>query len=521
VEPSAQRLVLARDPGGNRRLFVHEADGALHFSSRLSDLPDLLGDGLEVDRSTEDFLLGYEFWPGDRTAYRGVRVLEPGTLLEWVDGRVETSSIEADRPWEGWLNALDPEDDSEDTAIEGLHEAFFRALEEQAPAADRVAVVLGGFDSALVTSALVRMGKEVETFSFRYADAAFNQPHTEELARLLGIRHNWVPITSEVLDTGIRSFAESFNQPVSQIHYLVNTAEVCRAVRARGIVHAVTGDGCDGLFLGYPTVYQRAVLIERLARLPKPLLQPMLKLLSIPALERMLGQPYRVARNVIRVLGRSMPARAHIASCILDSVSLSQLRAEPPPAQDSGTEEILTELARGLEDVSSIRLAYRGKGAVGLNKNKLEGSSAGSGVALSSPYLHPGMAAFAARLPEELSRPTRPTDSAATGKYALMRMAEKEQLLPSEIIHQKKMSPVTSPVDAWYMGSLRPTLLDALSGLPFEVDRRYAESLTSKRLSEGLFRRHIGLSHYTSQAIGLLSTYASFTRPHPSSGMKR
>ncbi len=357
----------------------------------------------------------------------------------------------------------------------------------------------------------MRLGKTVETFSFQYEDPDYNQAYTEHLADLLGTRHNWVPIHAEGLRRGLGDFADCFNQPVSQSHYLLNTAETCRAIRNRGFVYCLTGDGCDGLFLGYPTVHQRAKLISRLSGM-SILLRPFGAIARVAWLERKLGHPYRLFRNVLRILGRETPLRGHIASCILDEYSLGLLRSEAPPQQESESETILRELAERVGEVSEVRLAYLGKAAPGLNRNKLEGNSALSGVVLNSPYMHPGMVALAQSLPDDLSRPDSGTEARATGKYALMKMAEKQAYLSPEIIHQKKMSPVTAPVDAWYVGTLREFMLTQLSGLPFSCDLDFAGSLLDKKAAEDLFKRTVGISRYTSNAISLLVTHAAFTR---------
>jgi hypothetical protein len=189
-----------------------------------------------------------------------------------------------------------------------------------------------------------------------------------------------------------------------------------------------------------------------------------------------------------------------------------QISADPLPPQERSPEEILGELASGLEDVSPIRLAYKGKGAVGLNKTKLEGSTASSGITVCSPFLHPGMRRMAAMLPEEMLRPKQRTKSEATGKYALMRMAEEQQMLPEEMIYQEKRSPVTAPVDQWYMGPLRNRVLAQLeNGLPFRCNEEAVDALLEPKLAESWFRRYVGISRYAMHAPALLASYASFT----------
>jgi hypothetical protein len=507
VEPDDGRVVLARGHGSAVRWFVAEEPGRLVFSTKLADLPHLMGTPAALDRSMENFLLGYEFLPDGRTPFANVRVLLPGTMLEWQRGECTRHELAPPVPWGGRFDSVDYRDEREVIAV--LHDSFRMALADQVADTSRVAVLLGGVDSALIAVELKRLGKNVHTFSFCYDDASYNQAHVEELASQFGLSHHWVPITADVIRQGLQHYAQRFNQPLSQPHYVIASAEACRAIRGAGILHALTGDGCDGLFLGYPTVHFRAQLIQKLSRLG-PLISGSLEPLTRSAWwERKLGHPYRVARNVARVLRRPMPARGHVAACTLDEVALQQLHG-PSPEQSRDVEQILAQLAHGLEGIGEIRLAYLGKSRVGLNGVKLDGALSYSGISLNSPYLHPGLERVAKSIPDALSRPNRATKSKSTGKYAFLQMIEQRGLLPSEIVYQKKRSPVTAPVDDWYWGTLRSFLLERLAQLPFPIDRQYAESLVTPKLAERLFRDHVGISRQVTQAVSLLTTYASF-----------
>lgn len=504
---------LASDPAGQRRVFVRRDEAGLCFSTQLIDHAGFAGASLKLDRSLEEFLLAHEFLPAGRTPYDGVEVLPPGRVFGWHGKALRERRIAEGPIWDDWLGGPSLEDANPGEIVDAVGQAFYRAIDEQLPAGARCGVLLGGFDSALIAATLARLGKKVETFSFHFDDSSYNQPFVEELAELLGIEHHWVQITPSVIGDRLETYSDVFNQPVCQPHYVIATERVCQAIRQRGIRHAFSGDGCDGLFLGYPTVHLRAVVIQTLSRV-SPALLPLLGPLSHSAfLERRLGHPYRVARNVLRVLRRPMPVRGHIASSILDRESLAQISADPLPAQERTPEEILAELANGLDGLSPIRLAYKGKSAVGLNKTKLEGSTASSGITVCSPFLHPGMRRLAAMLPEEMLRPKERTKSEATGKYALMRWAEENQTLPEEMIYQEKRSPVTAPVDRWYMGPLRDRLLRQLrEDLPFRTNEGALEALLAPKLAESLFREHVGISRYAMHAPALLASYASFTR---------
>ncbi len=503
--------LLASDPYGGRSWFVREHGGTLAFSSHLLTLADAAGSELEIDRSLEDFFLIYGFYPFGRTPYAGIRALPPGCRLQWTAAGATTDRIGAANPWAAGDSTADSAQ-TEDEVIEDLYRAMIRATREQLPARkQRVAVLLGGFDSALVASLIHRLGYEVETYSFHYQADDYNQPHTDTLSEFLGIRHHWVEIDRHMLADGLREFPQTFSQPTNWPNYVLQTALVCERIRGDGITHIYSGDGCDAVFLGYPGTYLRARLFAGLPRLPRWLHRALIAVAARPLLDRRLGHPYRVALNILRSLKLAMPARGYLSFRIMDEISLRQLRRGQSPSAEKPIEALVNELSAPFASLPSLRLAYQGKAAVSPNRNKLIGSSDRAGVTILAPYMHPGLKNFAISLPETLMRPRRNSKSRITGKYILMRMAEEKGLLPPSIIFQKKVAAVDAPVDAWYDGPLRQTMLDIYKNLPFEYDVAYVSRLLDTKFSETLYKRFVMTDKVISHAASLLATYATFT----------
>ncbi len=511
-DPARRRVVLACDPLQQRTLYYFLREGRLVFSSNLRALAVTLGSWLEADRSLEDFFLTYGFYPWGRTCFKDVRSLSRGTLLDWSDGKVTTREIAFSDPWQGAFDASQLAVAGQEQAVQALYEGFLRALREQLSDDERVGVLLGGFDSALVAAALHRLGKKVVTFSFHYGEAQYNQPHVDTLQRLLGHEHHWVELTTHSLEQGLRDFASYFNQPTNWPNYVIQTADICQYARQQGIRVCYSGDGCDAVFMGYPGTFQRARVFQRLPTLPPAVGDAFARLAARPGLERRLGHPYHVALSLVRALGRRMPARGYLSFRVMDEVSLSQLRRGAAVPQEKAPEQVMRELAEPHAGLPPLRLAYLGKSAVSPNRNKMVGSSDRSGVAILSPYLHPGMKQLSLSLPEALCRPDAKTPSRVSGKYILMQMAERKGLLPSEIIYQPKMAAVDGPIDAWYAGPLRPVLIELMAGLPFDYSRDYAQALLDEKLAEQMYKKYVMTDKVISHAASLLTTYAAFTR---------
>ncbi len=493
--------LLATDPAGGHSLFVRETGQGIQFGTNLSLMPTVFK-GITLDRGMEDFLLGYQFLPAGRTVYQDIEALPGGTLLLWRKGISERRKIAA---WAG--DAPDLSQASLEEAMDALHDGFLQALEDVAPTQERVAVMLGGFDSALVAAGLRRIGKTVDTFTFQFADQSFNQPMTDRLTAEIGSTHHWVPIGPEVIADGMRNYARQFNLTAVQPHYPIESVEVCRAIRAQGLTHALTGDGCDGLFLGYPTIYRRTRVVERLSKIPAPVRGVAERVMGSRTLEQHLGHPLRVGRNLMTMLRREPLVRDHFAARALDGKSLEWARGEVLE-QERDVEEILRDLAQPVAHLSTVRRAYHSKALAGSNRNKVEGCFDTAGVAIVSPFSHPRFAKLAGSMSDELSRPQDGQEN--MGKHALMQMAVTRGLLPGEIVYQPKRSPAEAPVDGWYRAELRPLMNDLLGQLPFEIDRQFAESLLSRKASEDLFRRKVALDTIASHALAALTTYGAF-----------
>lgn len=508
----ANRFLAACDGSGLRSLFLHEDEGGVAIASNLFTLARALRDRVQVDRSMEDFFLVYGYLPDGRTIFQNIITLPPGILHIWEDERRETRPIETGDPWAERFPPLSLDTASEDVVIERLYEAFMTATEEQTGSAKEAAVLLGGVDSALVASALHRLGKDVTTFSFHYEAPGFDQPHTDTLSRFLGSRHEWVPITPDVMREGLNRYGLVFSRPTNWPNYVIQTARVCEVIREHGIDHVHSGDGADHTFMGYPRTHSVAKAYQALPNLHKDLGRWLAKAAARPLLERLLGRPYRVGMGILRSLSRPMPERGFLTFRIFDESSLTRLRCDPPPAQMRSNDAWLRELTGGLESMSPARLAYVGKAAVSANKAKLGGSSDLTGVIAYAPYLHAGLKRFSSALPDHLLRPKNDPSSAVSGKYVLLRMAERKGMLPREVIYQEKVAAVDAPVDRWYANALRTDLLDLLDHLPFRANQKYLERLLEPTAAARFYGDRLSSDRLTSHEASLLATYAALAR---------
>ncbi len=454
-----------------------------------------------IDRSAEDFLLGFGFIPGTKTIYEGITTTDGGTVRSLSSGL--TTPLE--------FTAQDARAANSDLHDE-LYSLLRNAIERRSAGSDHHAVMLGGFDSALVCALLVDLGKKVTAYTYDFeGHSHLNQDNIDPVVAALGIEHKWVAITPAAMDEAFATLDFRLNGPSAQPHYQLHTSIASEVIRSDGFDLTFNGDGADSAFLGYPTVSQRSALGQTLQKIPSPLRKGLRMTVSSALAERVLGHAARVVRSTLDASLLPWPASGHLPTRYLDDDALNRLRLDTPPKQTESVDQIRIRLAKGLEELDATRLAFNGNGMTQASRVKVEGAVAYSGVAHFSPFTEPELKAFASNLPTDQLRPDD-AKSASLGKKLLSDMVLGRNLLPREVVEQPKQSPATSPIDAWLRGPLRATALSLIAGLPFDYSTSYVDELLKEKRVEDLYREKVTLSKHTLQAVGLLASYGAFTR---------
>jgi asparagine synthetase B (glutamine-hydrolysing) len=491
-------LVLAAGRGNHRLFVTTTPQGDTLASSSL--LTVARASGADIDRSYEDFLLGFGFLPGTRTPFTGIQALVGGERR--VGPRTETVAP---------LVVTPNVPTSFSAAVPELRDLFFTALEEYAAGSTRHAVLLGGFDSMLVAAALRSMGHEVHTYTFSFGNPRYEQRNVASFVSSLGITHHPVSFTPRIIADNLATFGRFFFQPGAQAHYQIHTQVASRQIATDGHTSIFNGDGCDAVFLSYPTVNRRAALTRRLSHAPDWMLAAALAPLRTRSAERHLGHVARTARSMLGNLMLDEPMRGHLPTRYLDDSALSLLRRNPQPAQAETIDAIRARLAEAVRGQDGPRRAFHGNGLTAQSKVKVDGSVAVSGVPQFTPYLHPAFRAFVSGLPIDYLK-KQDESPAANGKELLVAMVRHYDLLPESIISQPKQSPVDSPIDEWYANDIRAEIVTQLADLPFSWSPNYVDDVLRPKHAEEWYRNKVSIGHHALQVIGLLASYASFNR---------
>ena len=498
VSREEDRFILT-SPAYSFLVLYFTTDGdTLHWSTSIGSLARQLGIG-QANSEYERFGLKYQFWPGSATVYAGIRKLVPGQQM------IVASSGERIEPLPT-RNVGSPELDPEDrVAVQrAIHDTLLASVEQLSPPGQTMGVMLGGFDSALIIAILAELGRPVHAVTLKYDTCKYNQRNIAQVVSRFGIQHDWVDIDADIIRDGLRRYGDLFDQPVTQPHYLISGLQLARRLADRGVSRVLTGDGCDGLFFGYPTVFRKAKLVRALHFVPQPVKRAMRRLLGIRSIENLAGQPVRLARQLLEASCRSDHLHFFLTAMAVDTQTAEDaLRDEGGAAVSE--DSVLNDLYRNTAARKDwIDATYISKNMVGLNRAKLASIWNHSGVdKIYSPYMMPAVAAMARAIPKSYWL----SDETPSGKFLLARMAIEHGLLSEDIVYQPKMSPVSSPADHWLRHVLRSDIEEMLAESPL-LDAEYCKDLLRTRRLEEWYKRWFTIDDYASQALCMLLTYS-------------
>lgn len=252
-------LLLARDPVGQKPLYLWEAGQDLAFASELKAFYRLPGFDGAVDGDLLSAYLAHRFVPAPFTLVRGVTKLEPGqTLRVRADGRRERwtywrPSLEAP-PGKGDLRALGEELDDLLQTVTRSH------LAADVP----VGIFLsGGLDSSLL-AALARGPKPLKAWAARYPE---HYPGYDEsawarrVAEHLGIALETVDLGPSVAPEALRELSYHLDEPMADPTAIPLDGLARAAGREETVM--LSGEGADELFAGYSGYGE----VESMARL--------------------------------------------------------------------------------------------------------------------------------------------------------------------------------------------------------------------------------------------------------------
>jgi len=441
-------LIAARDPFGEKPLFVCEQNGRVGFASVLSAFEQGAWT-LTPDITAIHEVLSRMHITAPRTMYTEVQQLPAGTYLCAKAGdslmpRRFTFLSEPDQAL-----AMTP-DEIEAETEHLLDDAFLLRSIADKP----MGVFLsGGVDSSLIAESLARQLPEtLHTFSVRFTDTAVDydeSTYAAMVAKHIGSDHSVLDVRADA-HTALNDLAGAFDQPVTNSTalpmYLI-------AREAKGHVDvALSGVGGDELFGGYPR-YLGMAWHERLQRMPG-------RGLALTILQRLGdGNSSRNLRGRLRRFVQELDspaAEAYRHWTAASDVNGSEMFTMPNSCETQTVWENSASAYGGLDGLLSRYGAVNGAMAwdvlTYLPDDLLavgDRMSMAHALELRSPFLDTRLLHLALALPLSLKVAGLPWREGL--KILLKRIACKR--LPMEVVDRPKQG-FMAPVKHWLRGSL-------------------------------------------------------------------
>ena len=291
-------MQFARDRFGEKPLYYGWFSNILLFGSELKALMAHPMFSSDVDANTVQSILERGFAKAPRSIFRSVRQVPPGSLVRFAFQGPFFGPEHAicERYWHpgGSEGAIEPRptfhgsfEDATTELQRLLHDAVSLQMQADVPFG---ALLSGGVDSSTVAGLMqAQSGSTVRTYSIGFGDSKLDETmYAKAVADRLGTRHTeWRLQEADALAM-VPRLADLYDDPLADASQ-IPTVLLAQLVR-RDVTVALSGDGADEIFGGYPK-YQ---LGERLMRMRA---------------RRAIGRAAGLASNyVTQPLGRLLPA---------------------------------------------------------------------------------------------------------------------------------------------------------------------------------------------------------------------
>ena len=265
-----RRLYLVRDRIGVKPLYWSIQDGTLLFGSELRALMAHPAFRRDLDPDAISAVVAYSYVPSPATVFRNVHKLPPGAILSISAGgepqiarywRIEDAAARRGTAKYDAGEAVD--------ALEALlRDCVRRRMVADVPVG---AFLSGGIDSSLVVALMQsESNARVRSFTIGFSDGAYDESAiARQVADHLRTDHTEIRLdASDALDL-VPQIPDWFDEPFADSSQLP-TYLVAQVTR-KHVTVALSGDGGDELFAGYPKYVWLDQVWRAAGRLPRPL----------------------------------------------------------------------------------------------------------------------------------------------------------------------------------------------------------------------------------------------------------
>ncbi|MCD4700339.1 MAG: asparagine synthase (glutamine-hydrolyzing) [Candidatus Aegiribacteria sp.] len=429
--PDRKSVLLFRDRFGIKPLYYTYTEEGFFFSSEIKPLLDGIMMKPELDQESLPVYFSYRYVPGERTMFRNIRRLPPGSFLDYS---LENGSFHIRRYWEylpGESGVACNGEEAEDRFVELLEDAVRIRMRSDVEVAS---LLSGGIDSSSVASIAALRQPDIKLFTVSFDDPLYNE--LDDVRALMRAGHRVFsnaklihsscdPGTLENLPRLIRSVEDCIS-----LGTILPTDQVCR-LASRHVKVVLTGEGADEVFAGYRKflLEMAAEEIGFMSEKEKGLL-----LKDFPELPNYL--PVRASDPRKRFIQSELLFNQSELSRLLGTETGEAVFPEDAmPAVDSGMHP--------LNQLLSMECRSRLPDYVVLRLDKL---SMRHSLETRTPYLDYRLAEFAAKLPVHM----KVNLAERMGKYVCRRSLRRHHVVDTATALREK-KPFTIPLASWLL----------------------------------------------------------------------
>jgi asparagine synthase (glutamine-hydrolysing) len=482
-DASRRRLWLVRDRLGKKPLYYATYGGTVRFASELKAIVSDQQFPRDVDPAGLRMYLRYGYVPSPQTIYAAARKLPPAHYAVWENG-----SLRVTRYWDPIARALGARRNITEREAEAELESRLGVAVRQRLIADVPlgAFLSGGIDSSLVVALMKEQTAErVRTFTIRFEKAEFNEAdHAAAVARHLGTEHSEETCDSRRMLDVVDRLADMFDEPFADSSaiptYLVS------AIARERVTVALSGDGGDELFFGYPRYSHYADRSWVLA-LPGPIRRA--------AAGAMSKAPRRRIRRIGDVLRSDEKDRYARFISWFSPDEVTALTGTPPEegALYADAFARLDELPSNERPPLLDLVSYLPEDIL----TKVDRTSMASSLEVRAPLLDHRVVELAVGLPSALKR------RAGSTKWLLRKLLYKR--VPPALVERPKMG-FGVPLADWFRGPLRERMSDFCAG-----DDAEALGIDGKAVRQ-LWTDFIAGDGYRTELLWLLYSLIAWSR---------
>ena len=258
-------LFLARDQMGQKSLFYYMTqDGSLLYGTTPADIVRDKRYRIEIDHEALQIYMMFGYPAGEKTLYKGVRKLPPGTYLLCRNGRVVTCEYDrlvfhpdASRSEEAWMEEIE-------TTLRGiLREDLDHLRGRREGLTEAGSFLSGGVDS----SYLLALSNVRKAFGIGYCEDAYSEAGpARATARRLGAEFSEIRITADDFFRELPEVIKTWGLPVADPSAAVFAMGCSRLKGDRSMSPPLSamfsGEGADEFLAGYH-IYRRAGSLAR------------------------------------------------------------------------------------------------------------------------------------------------------------------------------------------------------------------------------------------------------------------